>query len=288
MMCLSTALIWLTIHVLREPSVSPRILWAMGLFGGGIILIKPTGMVVVALVALALFVYQWPLLRQPWRIHWARVSALARFTLPIVGLYGLLIVLRLILNRASTGTSSVAGMNITLIPKYSFQAYLQNEYTAGGSYFVWLFIKTFWGTFGWLEISLPEWIYSTILVCYGIGVIGYCLGLVVDARNRRWSLLLSVLIIGQLAFLFVIADYVLSFAQLGIGLGLQGRYLFPVLAPILFLLVSGWYTLSGQRKFILYLAPVAVLLLQLVSLATIITKYYGVTFGWWNTVGATS
>ena len=280
MVCFTTALIWLAVRALQQQSMSPRILWAMGAVGGGVLLTKPTGMVIVVLVGAVLLVYHWPILRHPARIEWPRVRALARFVLPVIGLYSLLILVRLVVSRTSTGTSSVVGTTITLMPKYSFSAYIQNEIAAGGSYYFWLFIKTFWGIFGWLEIVLPEEVYSAILIFSSIAIFGFGLNIVLRAQTRRWSLLLLALILGQAVFLFVVADYFLSFAQLGIGLGLQGRYLFPVLAPILFLLIDGWYSLSGRKKLILYLAPFAMLLLQILSLATIVTKYYGITFGW--------
>jgi hypothetical protein len=278
--CLTTALIWLMVYALRRESVNPHIFWTMGIVSGIIAWTKPTGMVVVGLVASALFIQQWPILRRPWQICWLRVRALARFTLPFVALYALLIILRLFLNSAATSSSSIAGTSFTLPPKYSFWSYLQTEYNAGGAYFFWFFIKTFWGIFGWIEVPLPEWSYSTLLIFCTLGVIGCCVGLVISKSDRRWLLLLLALVGGQIAFLFVVVDYLLSFARSGVGLGLQGRYLFPVLAPIFFLLVAGWYSLSGGRKLVLYLAPFAILLLQILSLATIITRYYGVTFGW--------
>ncbi len=280
MICATTALIWTAVRAFRQQHVSQRLLWAMGLLSGCILLIKPTGIVVVALVSMALVARQWPIVRRPWRICWSRTRAIAFFIVPPIGLYSSLILLRILLNRATTGTSSVVGMNIVLAPTYSFWSYLQNEYSAGGPYFFWLFVKTFWGAFGWLEIYMPDWIYSAMLIFCAIGIVGLVLGFASKRRERRWTLLLLGLIIGQLAFLFVIADYVLSYSQLGIGLGLQGRYLFPVLAPILLLLLGGWHVLSGGRTFILYLAPFGALLLQLASLTTIITRYYGITFGW--------
>jgi len=280
MICATTALIWTAVRTFQQQQVSQRLLWAMGIISGCILLIKPTGIVVVALVGVALVVRQWPIVRRPWRICWPRTRATAHFIVPLIGLYTPLILLRILLNRASTGTSSVAGMNIVLAPTYSFWSYLQNEYTAGGSYFFWLFVKTFWGAFGWLEIYMPDWIYSVMLIFCALGIVGLVLGFVRRRQERRWTLLLLGLIIGQLAFLFIVADYALSYSQLGIGLGLQGRYLFPVLAPILLLLLGGWHILSGGRKLILYLAPFGALLLQLASLTTIITRYYGITFGW--------
>jgi len=280
MICGTTALIWATARAFRQQQMSPRLLWSMGVISGCILLVKPTGAVVVILVGLAMLVRQWPLLRYPWRIGWSRIRAIARFTLPIIGMYSSLVFLRILLNRTSTGTSSVAGMNIALVPIYSFRSYIESEFNAGGPYFFWLFIKTFGGVFGWVEVNMPDWSYSALLIFSYIGLVGIGANMLGRKQERWVSLLFLGLIIGQLAFLFIIADYVLSYARLGIGLGLQGRYLFPVLAPILFLLISGWYTLSGRRKFVLYLAPLGMLLLQITALITIITRYYGITFGW--------
>ena len=280
MICGTTALIWAAARAFRQQQMSPRLLWSMGVISGCILLVKPTGAVVVVLVGLAMLVRQWPILRYPWRIRWSRIRAIARFTLPIIGMYSSLIFLRILLDRTSTGTSSVAGMDIGFVPTYSFRSYMQSEFNAGSPYFFWLFIKSFWGIFGWLEVTMPDWSYSAVLVFCCIGLVGSVLNFFVRRQERRLSLLLLGPIIGQLAFLFIIADYVLSYAKLGIGLGLQGRYLFPVLAPILFLLISGWYALSGRREFVLYLAPLGMLLLQITALITIITRYYGITFGW--------
>ena len=98
MICGTTALIWAAARAFRQQQMSPRLLWSMGIISGCILLAKPTGAVVVVLVGLAMLVRQWPILRYPWRIRWSRIRAIARFTLPIIGMYSSLIFLRILLS----------------------------------------------------------------------------------------------------------------------------------------------------------------------------------------------
>ena len=88
-----------------------------------------------------------------------------------------------------------------------------------------------------------------------------------------------VIVIAQTLTLFLLPNYYASFRTSGITVGLQGRYFFPVVAPILFLFLSGWDHLLRERSFAIRIAPYVMLLVQGIALSTILRAYYGVGIG---------
>jgi len=140
-------------------------------------------------------------------------------------------------------------------------------------------LKTFWGDFGWLDAPLPDHVFTPIVVAYLIGGVGLLIQFALQPKRRGMLLLLVGMIVAQVVFLFIGVDWYQSFRHEGIEFGLQGRYFFPVLAPLLLLLLSGWEHLAGERGIILRLAPFCMAVLQLIALATILSRYYGVEVG---------
>ncbi|HET9480738.1 MAG TPA: hypothetical protein VFP98_03195, partial [Candidatus Polarisedimenticolia bacterium] len=89
--------------------------------------------------------------------------------------------------------------------------------------------RSFWGTFGWMTLRMPEWVYAAALML----TIGAAAGLAVMRRDevtRRLHLLFGAAVAMQVGQVVV---YNLTFTQA------QGRFLFPVLGPIAVLLVAG-------------------------------------------------
>jgi hypothetical protein len=99
---------------------------------------------------------------------------------------------------------------------------------------------SFWGQFGWMSLPIvadTPWERGLWLICGG-GLVGVVAGLVAGVgaprRGRAVVLLLALLAI---ALLFPLLN---AYTQPRSQAIQQGRYLFPVLVPLLLLLVWGW------------------------------------------------
>jgi hypothetical protein len=184
--------------------------------------------------------------------------------------------------RTLTGTARNAvapGGTVPPAITYSFSAYLQHERHLPLEYFRRLFVKSVWGTFGWLDTPMPERAFTAITVLCAIGIVGLIVQFALQSRRRPILLILLAIIMAQTIFLFIFVDYFASYRASGTTLGLQGRYFFPVLAPALFLLLSGWDHLFRERPIALRLAPFVMAGVQLIGVATVLARYYGVVVG---------
>jgi len=180
----------------------------------------------------------------------------------------------------SAATSSTPDLpSVETGHSYTLVAYLLAQRARGEEHFYWLLVRSFWGVFGWLDSSMPDQAYIAITVFIVIGLIGLGIQLVLQPKWRSALLLCIGLVATQVFFLFIVVDYFWSFRRNGGEYGLQGRYFFPILAPFLFILLSGWDHLLQERPIALRLAPFCMLAVQLVALATIIGTYYGVEIG---------
>lgn len=126
---------------------------------------------------------------------------------------------------------------------------------------------------------MPDRWYTLIFTFYVVSGIGLALLLILQPQRRNGLLILIAFVVVQTVFLFIGGDWYLGFVRNGEQLGLQGRYFFPILAPLLFLLLSGWDHLWRERPIGLRLALSGMVLLQLAALGTILTRYYGVRIG---------
>jgi len=186
--------------------------------------------------------------------------------------------------RWFTSTSRVAAASPSASPPvavltHSFGEYLRFRFSQSGEHNEWLFIRTFWGYFGWLDVPMSDATYALIHVVLVIGLVGLALMLTMRREGRGVTVLLIALVLTQAVFLFAGADYLLVYRATGSELGVQGRYFFPVLAPFLLLCLMGWDWLCRERPIALRLAPLFMLTVQLMGLAAVITSYYGVKFG---------
>ena len=111
--------------------------------------------------------------------------------------------------------------------------------------FLWRQFRSFWGLFGWVRIDLAPWIYWLLL---GFSIVGVA-GIVQDAAKHRKALLLRnydlyALIIGGT----LLATWSQASNRDSMVAG-QGRFLFPAISIIAFLLAKGcsvW--LSGRHR----------------------------------------
>ena len=135
---------------------------------------------------------------------------------------------------------------------------------------------SFWGTFGWMNVSTPRWIANTLTVITAAGLIGSLILLVRGKQGSampslRSSLLLLWMACGLVAVGFV--RFNLSMRQP------QGRYLFAAL-PALVVLVALGYRLLAGRRFAVVGASIVLLTLvaNLVSLFGSLLPAYAASF----------
>ncbi len=129
---------------------------------------------------------------------------------------------------------------------------------------------SYWGTAGWLAVELPAWVVMGLTGLAGLGAGVSFWGMVkkeiVETAKQDRGLWLVVLV-GVAAVVKNSLNTIFS----------QGRFLFPALGPISFVVVSGWYQLAPLpfRRFL----PWGILFVMLIAnlvfwLGGIIPVYY--------------
>lgn len=107
----------------------------------------------------------------------------------------------------------------------------------------WGLHKTFWGAFGWLDTPLSSTLYLILGFASIAGLVGYLTYLVVGARRGqpRGVATYFLMLVVFLAVALSIVNY--SVITTGADWFLQGRYLFPLMAPFLAVVVTGltWF-----------------------------------------------
>jgi hypothetical protein len=92
----------------------------------------------------------------------------------------------------------------------------------------------YWGVFGWLEKTMPLWVYASLKIIMLISLVG-CL-----KAYKFWSKTLTfLLVISLVLVLVVMLNDFLIFTRNGSGFGVQGRYFLPAIAGQMILLVYG-------------------------------------------------
>lgn len=100
--------------------------------------------------------------------------------------------------------------------------------------------RSFWGNFGWFSLPLPEPLYAILALATLVSLVGIAAHAL--ARRRRWGApeWLGLISLGALAGAIVVAfarQTTLSVVT-GVPAYPQGRYLFVLVVPILWLLIS--------------------------------------------------
>jgi len=296
----ATALIWLIVRAVPREDLSRPLALAVGLTSGMALLTKPAILPVVAIAGIVVYGKLLAGLRLSW--NQAREAALnfGTYAISLLALYmpwllfrarhygdiGFAAVPVRVLTRFLTETpvaASSAHLSVGLPPfavsDFSLWDYLSYEKGLGWRYFHDLFFRTFWGDFGWLDAPLADRFYLPLIAVYALAGVGLLSQIFRQPTRRPILLVLLGIVAAQTIFLFIGVDWFEGFVVRGKGLGLQGRYFFPVLAPLLFLLLSGWDYLWGSRPAGLRIALAGMLALQLIALATMLTRYYGVVIG---------
>jgi 4-amino-4-deoxy-L-arabinose transferase-like glycosyltransferase len=140
----------------------------------------------------------------------------------------------------------------------------------------WVFTETFWGEFGWLDTRLSDLLYAAIGYIVVAAVAGVAAYVAWSMWRRRPDprVLFFILIVLLFAGTFLMLNYLRVAA--GEDWFLQGRYLFPVMAPIMALLVTGITWFAGRMKRAILAALVVAMLCfhTAVLVGHVIPRYY--------------
>ena len=114
--------------------------------------------------------------------------------------------------------------------------------------------RSFWGQFGWMEVVMPQWVYTTLAIFSVVVLIGFILKIREERQETTnktgthelatlFSLLSTLFLLNLALFL----AYNLTFVQH------QGRYLFASLVPISLAVAIGISFFIGQNRQVLKL-----------------------------------
>lgn len=303
------ALIWLTVRAYLRPRLTRTLAAMLGLVSGLTLLTKPTALPLLVIAGIVVLVKIAPIGRRPLLLRRERLQAFGLYATTGSLSYGPWLLFRLgyygdlgpglgsvigafrgIVRavRATDAVGTVATISASLptfsppalaLFQHSFGSYLQYLRSGAGGFYARFLFREFWGRLGWGGAYLPGPVLGVIAVGCAIGAAGLVIQLVRRRAGRSLLLLLIGLILLHILFIFIGVDYLQSYARTGTTLGLQGRYFFPILVPVLFLLLSGWESLLRDRALALRIAPVLMLALQLLGLGAVVTRYFGVRFG---------
>ncbi len=106
--------------------------------------------------------------------------------------------------------------------------------------------ESFWLVLGWFNIRGNDWFYSYVAVVVGFGGLGVLVQTYRDRLFRQYVALFGAII------LLLVIGLAITTRQINVS---QGRILFPGLAAVTILLVSGWRTLLGRRWYWLPIIP---------------------------------
>lgn len=154
-------------------------------------------------------------------------------------------------------------------------------------FFDWVFVREFWGWFGWLKVPLSNLIYRLFYLYTVMGVLGFLvlfikqlaarlsfdpLKLNLPSFEQFWRPLLVVMV---LIFTIFVAVYATAAYDI-YGAGALGRYTFIAVIPFFFFVSWGWEQFFPERIKRLGLAAFfsGFLFLNLLSLTYIMTAFY--------------
>ncbi|MCL5951114.1 MAG: hypothetical protein M1132_05205 [Chloroflexi bacterium] len=137
--------------------------------------------------------------------------------------------------------------------------------------------ETFWGRFGWGHIPMPSSCYDLLKIVLLLGLAGAVLLLWQKYWHQTAPRRLALGWLGVTTVALWIIVFVRGFFGLidGIFFIPAARYAFPVVIPTLIILTAGWWVWLGRfRKFYAVACGVGFVLLNMVSLGTIL-RFYG-------------
>jgi hypothetical protein len=105
--------------------------------------------------------------------------------------------------------------------------------------------NSFWANFGWMAVPVSSRWYGAILLLTLIAIVGWMLG----GKNQKDFPLWAVMMMGgSLLIALIIFVWKGLLSPFSGYYQFQGRYLFPVVIPVVFLLVGGWMQIVPPRR----------------------------------------
>jgi 4-amino-4-deoxy-L-arabinose transferase-like glycosyltransferase len=221
---LLSAAAWMVLYKIMKSPQGGRNWWAAGVLFGLAMLTKLNA-VVIALVAGIVLLICARQMASP-RYFFAN---LARFSLPFFFIDSWWLVRNQILYGDPLGFSAFATINAATRRQSPLDL---NEI---GNFIATQF-RSFFGAFGWENVWAPNgyfWLIGVILVSGLMGLIFYSMRKDPSRHHRREFLFLTLIIIMQEAVQFA---FILNRDQSFY----QGRYLFPIIGPLMILIGFGW------------------------------------------------
>lgn len=130
---------------------------------------------------------------------------------------------------------------------------------------------SFWGNFGWFEVSLPvvAVAVATVVMAGAIGV-AFVRGRVLAVRVRLAFLVLPAASVGAL----VAANSFRAYLKTGIPFAAQGRYLFPGLVGLVVVAAVGLDQVRRPARSLPVVALAGALVLQALGVAALLGRYW--------------
>jgi hypothetical protein len=119
---------------------------------------------------------------------------------------------------------------------------------AGGEY------RSFWGNFGWVSVPLPEPVYLALGLLAATAILGLAWSGLTNLGRWDWREWLAVIALGAFgtAVAIGVARQMTLLLTEGVAAYPQGRYIFVLMIPFAWLLLSGahgaWSPVTGRRS----------------------------------------
>ncbi len=142
-----------------------------------------------------------------------------------------------------------------------------------------LLAQNFVGNFGWLDTKVPLWIVTAFVILFAISILGILKYLLISLRKKdslkAWFWFIGIPIISLETFFCYL--YLKTYIpNCYLYFPVQGRYYFPILLPIMFLIVKGVEYIFPNRwhKYIYSGLFIMTLIYLTYSISLILQRYY--------------
>ncbi len=143
----------------------------------------------------------------------------------------------------------------------------------------------FWGIYKWLSLSLPPIYYQIINRIVFIAIFGFLLKSFIVVKEKDYKQLKTLLFLVWVPVIYFITLMVWNFfffSKNGFSFGIQGRYYFPVIVPIITILLIGLNNLGkiilrSNSKYVLLLLVCMMLVFNIATLIHVSSFYYDIS-----------
>ena len=140
----------------------------------------------------------------------------------------------------------------------------------------------FWGIYKWLSLSLPPIYYQIINRIVLLAIFGVLLKTFTVIKEKDYKQLKTILFLVWVPVIYFIILMVWNyffFTKNGYSFGIQGRYYFPVIVPIIAILLIGLNNLGkiilgSNSKYVLFLLVCMMLVFNIATLIHVSSSYY--------------